>query len=161
MAATTIAREIRKGFKAGGRKAALVGAAAATATAMTVGMTATPAVPLANALPDTLTTTTTGPLFWLISHLGVDSVTVPDIPVLGSLTLNLGFTKADSVSIYDAINANAYGGITGARPNIFASAARPPGRWFSPRAGPCRARSRRMRQCWPVPMGTRPRGIRR
>jgi len=114
MAATTIGRKIR------GTKTALIGAAAATAVAMTVGTTAYTA-PGANAL--TLDTTTTGPLLRIAEALGVDSITVATVPGLGDVTLDLHWTKPDPVGLYDAINAAAFGPFiagTASRPNIFA-----------------------------------------
>ncbi len=74
----------------------LLGAAAATAVAMTMGTVAEPVAPAANAL--TLDTTTTGPLLWLINELGgVDSYTFDNIPVVGSITLAFDWHKADPV----------------------------------------------------------------
>ncbi len=122
MATITVGRATRGFNKTRGakKKAALLGAAAAaTAVAMTVGATT---APVARALP-AFDATTTGPLFWLVNQLGVDTVTIPGTP-LGDLTVNLGYSSADPVSIYDAVNANAFGGFlayTASRPNIFSS----------------------------------------
>lgn len=122
MATITVGRKAR-GAKAirGTKKAAMFGAAATTAVAIAMGTT-TP--PNAGALPSTFDATSTGPLFWLVNQLGVDSVTIPGVPVLGDLTINLDFAGSDPVDIYDSINANAFGGFlayTASRANILAS----------------------------------------
>ena len=122
MATITVGRKTR-GAKAiqGTKKAARCGAAATTAGAVAMGTTT---APKAGALPSTYDSTTTGPLFWLINQLGVDSVTVPGVPVLGDVTINLGYAGSDPVDIYDSINANEFGGFlayTASRANILAS----------------------------------------
>ncbi len=122
MARLTIGRA-KQGTKKSrrGKNAALIGAAAATAVAMTVGATVTPQ---AHALPSVFDGTTTGPLFWLINQVGVDSVTIPNVPVIGNLTVNLDYTEADPVALYNAVNAAAFGSYilgTASRPNIFVS----------------------------------------
>jgi len=120
MATITVDRKARGTKKIrGAKKVALFGAAATTAVAMAMGTTT---APNAGALPSTFNTTTTGPLFWLINQLGVDTVTIPDTP-LGPLTLNFDFA-GDPVGVYDSINANAFGSFlayTASRPNILAS----------------------------------------
>lgn len=91
VAVAFFSHKIRQGFAVGGRKAALFGAAAATAVTMTMGTVAEPVAPSANAL--TLDATTTGPLLWLIDELGVDSITIPGVPApIGPLTINLDWT---------------------------------------------------------------------
>lgn len=100
----------------------MLGAAAATAVAMTMGTVAEPVAPAANAL--TLDTTTTGPLLWLINELGVDSFTFDNIPVIGSITLAFDWQKADPVGLNNTLNAAPFGGYvlgTATRPNILAS----------------------------------------
>ena len=112
MAATTLPGlpglpgTVRRGSTDWGRKVALFGAAAATAVAMTVGTSVVPAAPSANAL--TLDTTTTGPLLWLVNELGVDSITFDNVPVIGSITLAFGWNKADSVGLYNVLNASTF-----------------------------------------------------
>jgi hypothetical protein len=123
MVAVALSNKIQRGLKAGGRKAALVGAAAATAVAMTMGTVATPATPTANAAL-TLDATTTGPLLWLISELGVDSISIPNIPAYGTIDINLDWTKADPVALNNVLNSATFGGYlfgTATRPNLLAS----------------------------------------
>lgn len=99
----------------------MFGAAATTAVAMAMGSTTM--APQANAAL-TVDGTTTGPLFWLISQLGLDSVTVPGVPVVGSLTVNLDWMKADATDLYNAANANTFAFFTGGtfyRPAILGS----------------------------------------
>ncbi|WP_192827512.1 PE-PPE domain-containing protein [Mycolicibacterium aromaticivorans] len=113
---------IRRRWTAGTRKTVLLGAAAATAVAMTMGTVAEPVAPAANAL--TLDTTTTGPLLWLINELGVDSYTFDNIPVVGSITLAFDWHKADPVGLNNLLNAEPFGGYvlgTATRPNILAT----------------------------------------
>lgn len=122
MVAVAISNKIRRSLAAGTRKTALLGAAAATAVAMTMGTVAEPVAPAANAL--TLDTTTTGPLLWLINQLGVDSYTFDNIPVVGSITLAFDWHKADPVGLNNVLNAEPFGGYvlgTATRPNILAS----------------------------------------
>jgi PE-PPE domain len=111
------------GIEGWGRKAALFGAPAATAVAMTIGAAAAPVAPTANAAL-TLDTTTTGPLLWLVSALGVDSYTVDNVPVVGSITLAFDWNEADPVALHDVLNSAAFSGYvlgTATRPNILAS----------------------------------------
>ncbi|WP_396925035.1 PE-PPE domain-containing protein [Mycolicibacterium sp.] len=115
--------KIRQGFAVGGRKAALFGAAAATAVTMTMGTVAEPVAPSANAAL-TLDATTTGPLLWLINELGVDSISIPNIPVYGSIDINFDWTKADPVALNNELNMAQFGGFlayTATRPNLLAS----------------------------------------
>ncbi len=124
MVAAALTSRIRRVSKGGIRKAALFGAAGATAIAMTMGTVAEPAAPSANAL--TLDATTTGPLLWLINELGVDSIAIPDVPVLGNININLDWTKADPVALYNAINSPAFGpfnpiNYSFTRPNLLAT----------------------------------------
>ncbi|GAY18807.1 PE-PPE domain-containing protein [Mycobacterium sp. shizuoka-1] len=87
---------------------------------MTMGSVAAPVAPSANAAL-TLDTTTTGPLLWLVSALGVDSYTFDNIPVVGSITLAFDWHKADSVQLNNLLNAEPFSGYvlgTATRPNI-------------------------------------------
>ncbi|WP_319436093.1 PE-PPE domain-containing protein [Mycobacterium sp. RTGN5] len=116
---------VRRGSKVGARKAALVGAAAATAVAMTMGSVATPVAPTANAAL-TLDTTTTGPLLWLVNQLGVDSYTFDNVPVVGSITLAFDYNRADPVGLYNDLNAATFTTFNPlnyyfSRPNVLAS----------------------------------------
>lgn len=124
MVATALMSRIRRGSKAGGRKAALIGGAAATAVAMTMGTLAAPTAPTANAL--TLDTTTTGPLLWLVNALGIDSYTFDNIPVVGSITLAFDWNEADPHGLYDVLNSSTFGGFNPinysfTRPNALAT----------------------------------------
>lgn len=121
MAATAL---VRRGTTGLGRRATLFGAEAATAVAMTVGATATPVTPTANAL--TFDATSTGPLLRLIAALGVDSIDIPNVPVLGTITINLDWNESDPVGLNDVMNSAAFGGFnpltyTFTRPNLLAS----------------------------------------
>ena len=125
MVAAALISRIRRGSKVGGRKAALVGAAAATAVAMTMGTVATPVAPTANAAL-TLDTTTTGPLLWLVNQLGVDSYTFDNVPVVGSITLAFDYNRADPVGLYNDLNAATFTTFNPlnyyfSRPNVLAS----------------------------------------
>ena len=92
MATITVGRKAR-GAKAiqGTKKAAMFGAAATTAVAIAMGTTT---LRTRVRLPSTFDATSTGPLFWLVNQLGVDTVTIPGVPVLGDLTINLDFAAA-------------------------------------------------------------------
>lgn len=122
MATITAGRTARGTKKVRGvKKAAMFGAAATTAVAMAMGSTTM--APRADAAL-TVDGTTTGPLFWLISQLGLDSVTIPGVPVVGSLTVNLDWMKADANNLYNAANANTFAFFTGGtfyRPAILGS----------------------------------------
>ncbi|TDO10325.1 PE-PPE domain-containing protein [Mycobacterium sp. BK086] len=125
MVAAALMGRIRRGSKAGGRKAALVGASAATAVAMTMGTVAPPVAPSANAAL-TLDTTTTGPLLWLADQLGFKSYTFDNVPVVGSITLAFDYNRADPVGLYNDLNAATFGGFNPinasfTRPNILAT----------------------------------------
>lgn len=120
MARTTMARKGRPG-----RKAALVGAAAATAVAMTAGVAATPGAPAANAAL-VLDATTTGPLLWAAEAFGLDTVVIPNVDVIGDITINLAWSNSDPVNLYDKVNSFTFGdriplvGTTFSRPDILA-----------------------------------------
>lgn len=123
MVAVAFSNNFRRGWRAGGRKAALFSAAAATAVAMTMGTVTEPVAPAANAAL-TLDATTTGPLLWLINELGVDSISIPNIPVYGSIDINLDWTKADPVALNNVLNSALFGGYllyTATRPNLGAT----------------------------------------
>jgi len=90
------------------RKSVVLGAAAMTATALTVGL-ATPAM-LPDAYADvTYNAVSTGLLFGIVNALGVDTVTIPNVPVLDSITINFSFTDDDPVNLNDLINAFPFG----------------------------------------------------
>jgi hypothetical protein len=111
MAATTIARKHRRTKKVrGSKKLTMLGAAVATATAMTVGMASPGMTPAANAV--ILDATTTGPLLWALNAVGLNSITVPGVPVLGDVTANLNYLASDPVALYDALNAAPFGSVT-------------------------------------------------
>lgn len=123
MVAVALSSKVRQGLKIGGRKAALFGASAATAVAMTMGSAAAPVAPSANATL-TLDATTTGPLLWLINELGVDSISIPNIPLYETIDINLDWMKADPVALNNVLNSAAFGGYvlgTATRPNLLAS----------------------------------------
>jgi hypothetical protein len=125
MVAVAFSSKIQRGFKIGGRKAALVGATAATAVAMTMGSVAAPVAPTANAAL-TLDTTTTGPLLWLVDQLGIKSYTFDNVPVVGSITLAFDYNRADPVGLYDDLNAATFTTFNPlnyyfSRPNVLAS----------------------------------------
>lgn len=125
MVAVAFSKKIRHGLRVGGRKTALFGAAAVTAVTMTMGTVAEPVAPSANAL--TLDATTTGPLLWLINELGVNSITIPGVPApIGPLVIDLDWTKADPVALYNELNSPTFGSFNPInysfnRPNILAS----------------------------------------
>ena len=102
MATTTVGRTPKI------RKSALLGAAVTTAAALTVGL-ATPAM-LPDAYADvTYNAVSTGALFGIVNALGVDAVTIPDVPGLGSVTINFSFTDDDPVNLNDLINEFPFG----------------------------------------------------
>ena len=123
MVAVAFSTKFRRGLKVGCRKAALFGAATATAVAMTMGTVAAPVAPSANAAL-TLDTTTTGPLLWLVSALGIDSYTFDNVPGVGSITLAFDWHNSDPVGLNDVLNSATFGGFlaySASRPNILAS----------------------------------------
>jgi hypothetical protein len=93
---------------------------------MTMGTGAEPVAPSANAL--TLDATTTGPLLWLINQLGIDSITIPGVPVPpGPINIKLDWTQADPVALYNQLNSPAFGpfnplNASFTRPNVLAGA---------------------------------------
>src|SRR5262249_33992409 len=124
MVAAALVGRIRRGSRVGVRKAALLGASAATAVAMTMGAVAAPVAPSAKAL--TLDTTTTGPLLWLVDQLGFNSYTFDNIPVVGSITLQFDWNEDNPVGLYDKLNTPIFGpfnplNASFTRPNILAS----------------------------------------
>jgi len=81
-----------------GKKAAMLGAAAATATAMAVGLS----VPDASAANVDLNAVTTGPLFRIAQAAGFNSVSFDNLapPLINTLTIHLNFTfGADPVNL--------------------------------------------------------------
>ena len=87
-----------------GRNAALLSAVAVTTTALAAGL----ASPGAEAL--TLDAVTTGPLLKLADIAGVKTLDIPDVPLVGSITVNLNNAPIDIVGLADAINAYPFGG---------------------------------------------------
>ena len=96
LASKTIGRKSRK------IRASLLGAA--TATALTMGLTSPSLMPEAGA-DMTFDVITTGPLFWLVDRLGYDHIETDAGPPVGTVTVNLNYTKGGQKEIYDAINA--------------------------------------------------------
>ena len=101
MAATTVGRTPKI------RNSAMLGAAVTTAAALTVGLATSAVLPDANAV--TYNAVTTGPLFGIANVLGLDTITIPDVPGLGSITVNFAFTNPDPMNLYDQINAFPFG----------------------------------------------------
>jgi hypothetical protein len=99
------------------RNAALLSAVAVTTTALAAGL----AAPGAGAL--TLDAVTTGPLLKLADIAGVKTLEIPDVPVVGSITVNLNNAPIDVVGLADAINAYPFGGFVPG----FATFSRQPG----------------------------------
>lgn len=104
----------RSGSKS--RKAAMM-SAAVTAGALVAGLTA----PAAEAL--TLDAVTTGPLMKLADIAGIKTLDVPDVPVVGTITVNLNNMPINTVALADAINAYPFGGFVPG----FATFSRQPG----------------------------------
>jgi hypothetical protein len=118
MAAATINGKARRGKKAG-----LLGAAAATAAVMTVGLSVPAVIPDAKAALD-LNAVTTGPLFRIADALGLNSVDITTgVSALDPLTINLAYTNSDPVNLNNKINAFPFGGFTA----ILATFKRQPG----------------------------------
>jgi hypothetical protein len=108
----------RRGLSGRGKRAALLGAAAVTAAAMTLGTAATPIAPDAHAIDANVTTT--GPLLWLAGQLGLNSIDIP-VAGIGTITVNLAWTDSNSVNLYDAINLAPFGtnlGLGAIRPSL-------------------------------------------
>jgi hypothetical protein len=88
-------------------KLALLGAVAVTAGAMVAGLTA----PVAEA-DVTFGAFATGPLFRVAQALGVTSIDIPDIDVLGTITINLDYALSVPTVLADDVNAFPFGGFT-------------------------------------------------
>lgn len=88
-------------------KLALLGAVAVTAGAMVAGLTA----PVAEA-DVTFGAVATGPLFRVAQALGVTSIDIPDIDVLGTITINLDYALSVPTVLADDVNAFPFGGFT-------------------------------------------------
>ena len=101
MATTTVGRSPKI------RNSSVLGAAVTTAAALAVGLATSAVLPDANAV--TYNAVTTGPLFGIANVLGVDTITIPDVPGLGSITVNFAFTNPDPTNLYDQINAFPFG----------------------------------------------------
>lgn len=86
-----------------GRKAALL-SAVAVSSALTAGLVP----PGARAL--TLDAVTTGPLLKVADIAGITTLEIPDVPLVGSITVNLINAPINVVDLADAINAYPFGG---------------------------------------------------
>jgi hypothetical protein len=103
MAATKVARKLRRGRTSATRLAA-IGAAAATGAALTLS-----SAPPAGALDVTQEVYTAGALLGLLPVLGIESVTIPlgNIDPVGDVNLTLDFNpvSGSTVDLYNTINA--------------------------------------------------------
>jgi len=88
-------------------KLALLGAVAVTAGAMVAGLT----VPAAEA-DVTFGAVATGPLFRVAQALGVTTIDIPDVDVLGTITINLDYALSVPTVLADDVNAFPFGGFT-------------------------------------------------
>ena len=86
-----------------GKFAAIGAAPLALAAAVTVG------APAAQADVD-FGAVTTGPLFAVAAALGVDTVVIQDVDVVGDITLNLAWSPAIPPVLGDAVNTYPFGG---------------------------------------------------
>jgi len=86
----------------------MLGAVAATATAMTVGMASPGMTPAANAVTFNVFGTTTGPILWAADLVGLDSIS--DTPIPGTtLNADLAYVPSDPVKYYAALNIPVVG----------------------------------------------------
>ncbi|MGB8406158.1 MAG: PE-PPE domain-containing protein [Mycobacterium sp.] len=53
---------------------------------------------------------TTGPLLRLADLLGIHSVSIPGVPVVGDVNINLAYTGQDPANLYNAVNGFPFGG---------------------------------------------------
>ena len=88
-------------------KLAVLGAVAVTAGAMVAGLT-----PPAAEADVTFGAVATGPLFRVAQALGVTSIDIPDIDVLGTITINLDYALSVPTVLADDVNAFPFGGFT-------------------------------------------------
>ena len=83
--------------------------AGAGAASLALAATVTVGVPPAQADVD-FGAVTTGPLFAVAAALGVDTVVIQDVDVVGDITLNLAWSPAIPPVLGDAVNAYPFGG---------------------------------------------------
>jgi hypothetical protein len=88
-------------------KLAVLGAVAVTAGAMVAGLT----TPAASA-DVTFDAVATGPIFRVAQALGVTSIDIPDVDVLGTITINLDYALPFPTVLADDVNAFPFGGFT-------------------------------------------------
>lgn len=85
--------------------------AAAGAASLALTAAVTVAAPVAPAAADVdFGAVTTGPLFAVAAALGVDTVVIQDVDVIGDITLNLAWSPAIPPVLGDAVNAYPFGG---------------------------------------------------
>ncbi len=88
-------------------KLAVLGAVAVTAGAMVAGLT-----PPAAEADVTFGAVATGPLFRVAQALGVTSIDILDVDVLGTITINLDYALSVPTVLADDVNAFPFGGFT-------------------------------------------------
>ena len=88
-------------------KLAVLGAVAVTAGAMVAGLT-----PPAAEADVTFGAVATGPLFRVAQALGVTSIDILDVDVLGTITINLDYALSAPTVLADDVNAFPFGGFT-------------------------------------------------
>lgn len=107
MAAMAITGNVRRG-----KKAALSGAAAATAAVLTMGLSVPAVIPDAKAAV-TLNAVTTGPVFRIADALGLNSVDITTgVSAFDPLTINLAYSNSNAVNLNNKINLFDFGGFT-------------------------------------------------
>ena len=106
MVAIDVAGKARRG-RGTTAKLAVLGAVAVTAGAMVAGLT----TPAAGA-DVTFGAVATGPLFRVAQALGVTSIDIPDVDVLGTITINLDYALPFPTVLADDVNAFPFGGFT-------------------------------------------------
>ncbi|MEJ6536972.1 MAG: PE-PPE domain-containing protein [Mycobacterium sp.] len=106
MVAINVAGKARRGRRPAA-KLAVLGAVAVTAGAMVAGLT-----PRAAEADVTFGAVTTGPLFRVAQALGVTTIEIPDVDVLGTITINLDFGPPLPAVLADDVNAFPFGGFT-------------------------------------------------
>ena len=88
-------------------KVTVLGAVAVTAGTMVAGLTA----PAADA-DVTFGAVATGPLFRAAEALGVTTIEIPDVDVLGTITITLDYAFSVPTVLADDVNAFPFGGFT-------------------------------------------------
>ena len=106
MAVGKVARRVRRG-RVSAAKMTVLGAVAVTASAMVAGLTA----PAAEA-DIAFDAVATGPLFRVAQALGVTTIEIPDVDVLGTITINLDYALPFPTVLADDVNAFPFGGFT-------------------------------------------------